>query len=243
MKKLILILIVISIFIIYILTVDRKIYYLTLGDELSIINYDNNDDSASAKLSNYLSGKNKLEVFINNFSRENYHITDVINDINNNTKTNHNNKDISIKNALIKADLLTISIGMNDITAMINIKNINTSDSYEFLYNDIDKISDDLDQLLYLLRKYCKENIILIGLYYPFNEQNQELTNIFLYANNKFKTISEQYNINYIDIYHQFLENENYLSSKKLLYPSSDGYNAIYDQLVVTINNTMLKNS
>lgn len=243
MKKIILILISAIILIIYLLTADRKIYYLTLGDELSVINYDDNDKSYSSKLSEYLDSKNKLEIFINDFSKENYRTTDVINDINNNIKIKYGNKNISIKNALIKADLLTISIGMNDIVSRINIKNINVYDNYEFLYDDVDKICNDLDQLLNLLRQYCKENIILIGLYYPFREQNQELTNIFLYANNKFKTVSEKYKISYVDIYNQFLENDDYLSSKAILYPSSDGYRVIYDQVKITINNTLLKNS
>ena len=242
MKKIILILIVVVIFIIYLITMDRKVYYLTLGDELSISNYDNEDINYSYKLKDYLDNKNKLEVFVNGFSKENNRITDVINNINNNVKVNYEGKDISIQNALIKADLLTLSIGMNDIISRINIKTVNSSDSYDFLYDDIDEIVNDLDEMMHLVRQYCKEKIIIIGLYYPFKEQNQELLNIFLYANNKFRDISEKYNIKYIDVYNQFLENDNYLSSTNVLYPSKDGYNAIYDQVIIVINNT-IKNS
>ena len=239
MKRIILILIVAIIFIIYLITADRKVYYLTLGDELSISSDDKGNKGYSYNLNEYLNNKNKLEIFINDFSKINNRITDVINEINGNIKINHNGKNISIKNALIKTDLLTLSIGMNDIISRINIKNINVSDNYDFLYDDIDEIVADLDNMMNLIRKYCKENIYFTGLYYPFRNQDQELLNIFLYANNKFRNISEKYNIKYIDIYNQFLENDNYLSSTNGLYPSYEGHKLIYDQIVIAINNSV----
>lgn len=231
--------VVLLIFVIYLMTIDKKVYYLTLGDELSV----STDEvvSFSDKVVRYLNNNEKLEIFVNDFSKENYYIKDVINDIKENKKVTHENKSISIKNALIKADLLTISIGMNDITSKINIKNINLSSNYSFLYNDIDEIVVDLDEMLKLIRSYCKEDIILLGLYYPFNIQNQELVNIFLYGNNKFKDVADKYNVRYIDIYNIFLEDDKYLSKNNTLYPSQTGYNTIAEQIVVTINNTVLK--
>lgn len=231
--------VILLIFVIYLTTIDNKVYYLTLGDELSV----STDEvvSFSDKVVRYLNDKEKLEIFVNDFSKDNYYINDVINDIKENKKVNHENKNISIKNALIKADLLTLSIGMNDITSKINIKSVNLSNNYSFLYNDIDKIIVNLDEMLKLVRQYCKEDIILLGLYYPFNIQNQELVNIFLYGNNKFKEVATKYNVNYIDIYNIFLEDDKYLSKNNTLYPSQAGYNTIAEQIVVTINNTVLK--
>ncbi len=240
MKKILITsLVVLLIFIIYLTTIDKKIYYLTLGDELSI----STDEvvSYSESISNYLDENNKLEVLVDEFSQNNHHITDIIKDIKDNRKAKHENKDISIKNALIKADLLTISVGMNDITSKINIKNLNLSNDYSFLYNDIDEITNDLEELLTLVRQYCKEDIVLVGLYYPFSVQNQELVNIFLYGNTKFKEISDKYKVKYIDIYNIFLEDEKYLSLPRTLYPSQTGYETIAEQIVVTINNTVLK--
>ena len=45
----------------------------------------------------------------------------------------------------------------------------------------------------------------------------------------------------YIDIYNIFLEDEKNLSSPSTLYPSQIGYETIAEQIVVTINNTVLK--
>lgn len=240
MKKILITSVVILlIFIIYLTTIDKKIYYLTLGDELSIST--DEIESFSESISNYLAENKKLEVFINEFSKNNYHVTDITNDIKDNRKEKHETKEISIKNALIKADLLTISVGMNDITSKINIKNLNISNDYSFLYNDIDEIANDLDELLTIVRQYCKEDIILLGLYYPFSVQNQELVNIFLYGNTKFKEISTKHNVNYIDIYNIFLEDEKNLTAPSNLYPSQIGYKTIAEQIIVTINNTVLK--
>lgn len=240
MKKLLISsVVIILIFIIYLTTLDRRVYYLTIGDELSI----STDEvvSYSDKVVRYLNDNEKLEIFVNDFSKNNYYIKDVVSDIKENKKVNHENKSISIKNALIKADLLTISIGMNDITSKINIKNVNLSNNYSFLYDDIDKIVVDLDEMLKIVRQYCKEDIILLGLYYPFNIQNKELVNIFLYGNNKFKEVANKYNVRYIDVYNIFLEDDKYLSINNTLYPSQTGYNTITEQIVVTINNTVLK--
>lgn len=239
MKKIIIISIVgLIIFLIYLTAADKKIYYVALGDELSL-NINNNNYSQT--ISEYLTANNKLEIFVNQFSKDNYHITDIINDIKNNKKININNKSKTIKNALIKADLLTLSIGINDITSKINIKNLNLSNDYNFLYDDIDEIVSDLDILLNLLRQYCKEDIMLVGIYYPFKIQNNDLADIFLYANNKFKETTKKYNINYIDIHNLFIENSEYLTEN--IYPSVEGYNIIAEQIIVTINNTLLKNS
>lgn len=73
----------------------------------------------------------------------NYQIEDIIFDIKNNKKIN--NKEQMIQNALIKADILTISLDLSS-------KN---------------KISE-LENLLNIIRKYCKEEIYLIG----YNNKN-----------------------------------------------------------------------
>ena len=153
-----------------------------------------------------------------------------------------NGKKKTIKNALIKTDLLTITAGINDITSKINTQNINSINNYQDLYNNADQITSDLDKLLSLVREYCKEDIFLIGIYYPYTEQNQELNDIFVYMNNRFKDVASKYKTNYIDIYDLFRENINYLSNNNI-YPSIEGLEAISRQIIVTINNTVLKNS
>ena len=79
--------VILLIFIIYLTTIDKKVYYLTLGDELSV----STDEivSFSDKVVRYLSDNEKLEIFVNDFSKDNYNINDVIDDIKENKKVNY----------------------------------------------------------------------------------------------------------------------------------------------------------
>lgn len=242
MKKILLIVtVIVTIFIIYLLNIDRKVYYVALGDDISTIRLDQNK-GYSNYINDYLSYYDKLEKHIYQFSEEGYRITDIISDINNNKKVTIENTEKTIKNALIKADLLTLSVGLNDLSSKINRQNINSINNYNSLYNAVDQISDDLEELLILLRKYCKENIFLIGIYYPYHDQNLELSDVFSYFNQKFKELAGIYNVEYIDIYDLFIENPNYLSETNI-YPTEEGLEAISRQIIVTINNTIVKNS
>ena len=186
MKKILIIsVIIVSIFIIYLTTIDRKIYYLSLGDDITTGEVKNNC-GYSNYVEDYLKYYNKLEISINEFAKENYRITDIINDINNNKKISIDGKVKSLKNVLIKADLLTISIGLNDLTSKINNQNLVNNNNFVDLYDDVDNIANDLIKLLVLIREYCKEDIFLIGIYYPYQIQNQDLNNVFIYMNNRF---------------------------------------------------------
>ena len=241
MKKILLVILVtVTIFMIYLLNMDRKVYYVALGDDITTTNLDQSK-GYSNYIKEYLDYYDQLEKYIYQFSKESYRITDIISDINNNKKVTIEDTEKTIKNALIKADLLTLSIGLNDLSSRINRQNINFINDYESLYNAVDQISEDLEELLILLRQYCKENIFLIGIYYPYHDQNLDLNAVFSYFNNKFKELSAMYDIEYIDIYDIFIENPGYLSETSI-YPSEEGLEAISRQIIVTINNTIIKN-
>ena len=141
MKKILITLVVIiSISVIYLTTADRKIYYLALGDDITTLEVENKL-GYSNYIYDYLEYYDKLETYINQFAGNNYRITDLISDINNNKKVKVDNKEKTIKNALIKSDLVTLSIGINDITSKINIQNINAINNFSKLYADADEIT------------------------------------------------------------------------------------------------------
>jgi len=242
MKKIIIIIsVIISVLIIYLITVDRKIYYLALGDDITI-NKTEDDCGYSNYVRDYLEYYGKLEIYINEFSQKNYRITDLITDIDNNKKVKVGKTEKSIKNALIKADLLTLSIGMNDLTSIINMETLGYEQDYQYFYNRADEIIKDLEKLLIIIREYCKEDIFLIGIYYPYQLQNSELNNVFSYLNNRYKEICRIYNVNYIEIYDLFNANPAYLATDTNQ-PSKEGLEAIGNQIVVMLNNRLLKKS
>lgn len=142
MKKILFVIFtVVIIVLIYIFTVDRKVYYLSLGDSYY-----------SQYIKNYFKEKEKLEKYVNNFSSDKDRITDIINKINTNSKS----CEVYIKNSLVKADLITISTSMDDLYLRID-------GGFDDVYNYIDEFSNDLDKLFELIRIYSKEDIIFIG--------------------------------------------------------------------------------
>lgn len=236
MKKILLtFLIILSVFIIYLTTIDKKVYYLALGDEISLgMTKDGYyKTSYTDYIKQYLEQNKKLEIYVNNYITQGYRITDLINDINNNKETKIKDKTITIKNALIKSDLITISIGTNDIISKIDNVNKLTKIDYNNLYKNIDEILNDLDILLKQIRQYCKEDIILVGIY--INTENEKLEKIIKSANEKFKEKSGNYNIKYIDLY-------NYIKPNGELnkYPNEDEYETISNTIIDIINDNLL---
>ena len=65
------------------------------------------------------------------------------------------------------------------------------------MYNYVDSILNDIDNLLKLLRKYSKEEIYMIGYYNNYNITYQEL---FDYVNKRLRDLCKTYNIKFIDI-------------------------------------------
>lgn len=185
MKKiLIIVLILFSIVYIYTLTIDRKIYYLSLS----------NDNSWFAEdVSNYLEESNKLEKYIGEFSDENTRISDYLNMINENKEIKYKNKNISIKNALIKADLITISLNMDDLNYYMN-----SIENYIEYRND-------LFDFLKKIREYSKEDIFLIGIYYNNDNNIQRIKKL----NYELIDFCNEYKIKYIDIF----ENDDYINN------------------------------
>lgn len=232
MKKILIIgVIVLSIFLIYLTTIDKKVYFLSLGDQINLGQtkegkYEKNHNDY---VKEYLEKNNKLEIYINDYVTNGYRITDIINDINNNKEIEESKK--TIKNTLIKADLLIISIGTNDVTALIDNINKFTNIDYNKIYKNINKIVLDLDKLLKIIREYCKEDIILIGI--NINTTDEKINEIIEFANQKFKETSEKYNIEYIN---------QYTKTKEIkIYPTKEEYGEIGNKIIDIINNNLLK--
>ena len=164
---------ILLVFIIYLFNIDKKTYYLVLGEK----------DKNTLFIKNYLKEKEVLEKYNTNYANSKDRITDIYNKIINNSKSKQN----TIKNSLIKADLLTLKINIDDIYEKIN----DSSVTKEEIYNYIDELTKDFEQLLKIIRNYCKENIFFIG----FNIDNKQINN---YLNKKFKEKCKNYDIIYL---------------------------------------------
>ncbi len=200
-------------FIIYYFNLDRKIYYVSIGDFLAsgINNEENIDNNYSDNIKNMY--KKKLKNYVNYSYIDDYRVMDLINSINYNDKIVYNESEYKIQNLLIKANLITISIGMNDL---IYKKNLD--------YDYVDNLLEDIEKLLILIRKYNKDKIYFLGFYDIINNEQ-----IIKYSNKKLEKICEKHNITFVDIskLNQYIENN---------YPTNNGYEYITEKIITLLN-------
>lgn len=197
MKKILITgLVFLVIFLIYLANMDKKVYYVALGDSLER-EYVSNEEvyGYSYYIKNYLKKDDLLERYSDDFAKADTRITDIIKDINNNTKITTNKGSFSLKNALIKADLITVNISSNDMFNKLKGNNIVYNDVYDY----IDDLAYDLDNLFKLMREYCKEDIVMVGPYNPFSDSSDKL-DVYEYFNEKYKDVCGEYDIIYVDL-------------------------------------------
>lgn len=211
MKKIIFtVLVFVAIFLIYYFNISEKMYYLSMGDQLSygINNLNKVNNNYSISLKEYY--QDNLSNYVNYSNIDDYRVMDLINDINYNKAIIYNEKEYKLQNILIKANYITLSIGINDILNKTNI-------SYEY----VDELLIDIENLFRLIRKYNKDKVDYLSLYNIID--NKELID---YTNKKIQKLCKKYNINYIDI----SKLDNYILG--CCYPTNDGYTYITNQIL-----------
>lgn len=221
MKKIIFtILISLAVFLIYYFNKSEKIYYLSLGDYLAFGINNNNvvNNSYSINISKHYG--DKLNKYINYSNFDDYRVSDLINDINYNKKIKFQNEEYNMQNLLVKANLITISIGMNDLI----YKSKNSINLFEYT----DELLYDIEKLFILIRKYNKDKIIFLGFYDVIN--NNELIK---YANTKLESICNENKIIFVNI--ELLKN--YIIQGR--YPTNDGYEYITQKILQKSKNVI----
>lgn len=210
-KVLFLILVFLITFLIYYFNIDKKIYYVSIGDFLA--NGINNEEKIDNNYSDNIKNKynKKLKNYVNYSYIDDYRVMDLINDINYNKQVTYGDSEYKIQNLLIKTNLITLSIGMNDL---IYKKNID--------YDYVDNLLEDIENLLILIRKYNKDKIYFLGFYDIINNES-----IIKYANKKLYNICNKNKIKFVDIseLNKYIENG---------YPTNEGYLYITNQINFT---------
>ncbi len=216
-KILVVLLVVLVVFLIYLTTLDKKVYYLAVGDYLTT--GVNNEYAWSKDLVQELKNRRKFEIYISEFSDMNMRTTDLLYQIKNNEKRIIDGKEKSIKNALIKADFVTLSIGMNDFSYKMNmdIDDISMEDLYDY----VDEMMVDMEETLKLVREYCKEDILITNYYVPRGIESDKANKMIYYANKKLDELINVYDLELIDL-SNFSRNED-LFHKGTAYLSNEG--------------------
>lgn len=215
MKKIIFILILfLSCYFIYNLTFDDKIYYVSLGDALSkgVNTYGIKTGGYTDYVKEYLETENKLEEFNDIYTDTDYRITDLLRMIEYNETKNIKGTEININRLLKKADVITLSVGMNELYYKFNGDNTN-------IYNYMNELLFDMEELLKYINKYNHKKVFVLGYYNVLD--NQEEIN---YINVKLKKIVNDNKFIYVDLSKILDNNPSYFDKTGNFIPNNEGY-------------------
>ena len=215
-KLIVLIIVCLLIYLIYYGIGNKNITYITLGDGYSIgINpYGSKNYGYNDYLKNYLEENNRLYKYYGDYSYNDAMIKDIYKDI----LLNESEEKENIKRALRSSNLLTLSVGLNDLIYKLSINEKYSEDEI------INNIVMDLDKLIDEIKKYYKSKIYLIGYYNCSNLPVKKL-------NLKYKEYSKDNNIVFINP-----KNNNYCDNPNSNYPNITGYKNIYNKLLNVID-------
>jgi len=235
MKKIIIvILIVFFTFLIYKTNENNLIDYVSLGDSIStgINSYGNYSYGYNKYVKTYLENNNMLHKYNSYYSKENYTINELTNDIKNNKSIIYDNKTYNLKRELREADLITLSIGTDELVKILDNKDLTSFDSIK---PSLDDLIVNMDELLDNLTKISKCKIILIGYYNPYNMYNKDIDKIFAYLDDNYKNLTKKYSIDYVDIYKLISQDKSYLPNQKDYHLTSKAYLKIANKVIEKI--------
>lgn len=123
---------------------------------------------------------------------------------------------LSIIQAISKAKILTVALGMNEL-----------NDKKELTSPEISNYLKNMDQILKIMRIYNEKEIYLIGLYPSNKIQNEKIKEI----NEELKRLCDSYQIKYIDI-ESITENKEYFFNQKSYFFNYKGHKYISETII-----------
>lgn len=215
-KKIILIALIGAILsiIIYFYTRSNEINIVSLGDAVSLglTPYNIKGYSFNDFLKEEYQEKHILNKYYE-FSSSGKTVKELIYEIKENKVMNYNNEDIEIQRAINEANILTICIGMDELSEDKITKEI------------IEEYKHDMEELLSIISLLNKHKVIVIGLYTIHKEEYLNIHKI----NSIIRDIAIQNHFTYVDI-SNILSN-NYYFNQKNYYLNYLGNEAIYNEI------------
>lgn len=230
-KLIILILLSSSIYFIYLLTNQNSITYIALGDAFAKgeNSFGGNSYSYPSYLRDFINDYSKIRIYSDHYSSKNKDIKLLYNDILKDENIVVDNNQYNLKKLLQEANIITISIGLNDVIYEYNVLNKESISSYE---EDriIEYIFNNYKELISEIRKYTKRNIYVVS--YP-TTNNNKYNNLIKKLNKKYKQLStvENNNLTYINSEAILKSNKNFDTSDSI-FPNSSGYKLIATSII-----------
>lgn len=228
-RLIVLIITCLLIFIIYNNNDKKTINYISLGDGFAVglNSYEQKDFGYSYYLKNYFESNDKLNKYYD-FSYKDIMIKDLYKDILIDKK---NNKREILKQALRNSNLLTLSIGINDLIYKKSlIKDLTETKKRQI----IKEIVKNLDKTIIEIKKYYKKDIYIIG-YYNFYPQNSVESSLIDNLNIEYKKLSTKNKYKFIEVEKIINRNSEYLENPNSFYPNTKGYHKICQKILEKI--------
>ncbi len=189
---------------------------VTLGDGLSLgaTAYEIKGYSFNDYLKDYYEENSIIKEYITEFSDEEETTETLKMKLNTNYILESIN--LSIQQAIAKANILTISLGMQELNNKKNIKN-----------KDIEEYIKNMKKISKILRTYNDKQIFLINLYPSKNVSKEKITAI----NKELKKLCEENDITYIDI-ENITEKKEYFFDNNSYYLNYKGHKYISEKII-----------
>ena len=217
-KKIILTILVGSVltFFIYKIFYHEDMNIMTLGDGVGtgLTAYNVKGYSYNDYLKDYYEKNSILKEYITEFSNAEETTETLILKLQNNYTLESTG--LSITQAISKAKILPVSIGMNELSHKMEIE----TEEIETYINNIEKIFK-------LLRIYNKKEIFLTSLYETSFLNNTKVTEI----NNRLKQLCDTYKVHYIDIT-DILKKKEYIFYNTSFYFNYRGHRYISEEIL-----------
>ena len=221
---------IIILFLIYKLINKEEYYYLAIGDEIAKghNSLDYYSESYVDYYYEYLKEKYKKVVIDKNYIYEDIRIKDL------NEYFNNNKEITTLAQAVTKADVITLSIGSEELFSKLR-STFEIKDESTKIIEYIDNMFKELETLIKNIRKLSKNKLFLIGYYNPIriNPENERIIkSIFNYIDKQFIELEEKFNINYIEINNEFInEDYKFVPNINNSFPTKDAQYYIYKQI------------
>ena len=192
---------VILTYFIYFYNKDKKITIMAMGDSVASGETSYNIDGISYNdyLKEYFKSKHLLKKYNDSYAFKNNKLEELLEDIKNNVVDKKNN--LNIQQIIHKSDIITISIGEEELIKLQITKDLSKEVIDEFIYN--------YDELIKVLKDITDAKIIIIGLY---ENKYLDKSNVII-VNSNLSNIAIKYNIVFININDLMLNKEYYLDS------------------------------
>ena len=209
-------------YLIYFFNSNEKINIVAIGDGVSSGETSFNIDGISYNdyIKEYFDNKKLLKNYNNDYSYENYKINDLINDLNSNDLDEYEKK--YIKQIFHNANLITISIGEEELVKLSITKDLDIKYINEFINN--------YDKLLSIITNISDAKIIIISFY---ENKYLDKSNVII-LNSELSNLSKKYNVIFINI-SDLMMNEDYYGNDNSFYFNYKGHKEIASMILNSI--------